>query len=104
MRRVPVWSWSGGILELNVHAQPGARKTAVQGTHGDALKIRIAAPPADGAANRALIELLADAFGVPPSRCTLLAGAASRRKRIRIEVADRARAETVLAAWVQTSS
>jgi len=104
MRPVPAFRWDGDDLELTLHAQPGARRSEVQGLHGDALKVRIAAPPAEGAANRALLELIAEAFGVPQGRCLLLSGAASRRKRVRIERPDRARADSTLAAWLQTSS
>jgi uncharacterized protein (TIGR00251 family) len=104
MQRVSIYRWVGTDLELNVHAQPGARRTEVQGVHGDAIKIRVSAPPVEGAANAALLELLAEAFKVPRGRCTLLSGETSRRKRIRIEAPDRAVAEGVLAGWLQTSS
>ena len=104
MRPVPAFRWDGDDLELTLHAQPGARRSEIQGLHGDAIKIRIAAPPAEGAANRALLAWLAEAFGVPQARCLLLSGAASRRKRVRIERPDRARADSTLAAWLQTSS
>lgn len=96
-----MYRWKGADLELDVHAQPGARRTEVQGTHGDAIKIRIAAPPEDGAANRALLGFLADAFGTARGRCELLAGESSRRKRVRMSSPDRARAEAVLAAWLE---
>lgn len=65
---------------LTVHVQPGARKTEIVGPHGDALKIRLAAPPVDGKANAALIEWAARAFGVPKARVELLHGAAGRQK------------------------
>jgi uncharacterized protein (TIGR00251 family) len=100
----PMYRWDGADLELDLHAQPGARRTEAQGALGDALKIRIAAPPEDGAANRALLDFIADAFDVPRSRCELLSGHGGRRKRIRISAPDRARADGVLAAWLQTSS
>jgi len=106
MRRVPhsPHRWLGTDLELNVHAQPGARRTLAQGTHGDAIKIRVAAPAVEGAANRALLEFLAEAFQVPRGRCELLSGETARKKRIRITSPDRARADAVLALWTQTSS
>src|SRR5262249_59100520 len=85
-----VYRWDGDDLELDVHAQPGARRTEVQGAHGGALKIRIAAPPADGAANRALLDFPPAAFGTGRGRCELLSGHASRRKRVRIAAPDRA--------------
>ncbi|HNN47094.1 MAG TPA: DUF167 family protein, partial [Azospira sp.] len=48
----PVWlKRSGERLTLTLHIQPGAKKTEVAGEHGDALKIRLAAPPVDGKAN-----------------------------------------------------
>ena len=87
-----------------MHAQPGARRSEVQGVHGDAIKVRIKARPVDGAANQALLELLAEGMRVPRSRCTLMAGETGRRKRVRIEGPDRAHAESVLAGWTQTSS
>jgi uncharacterized protein (TIGR00251 family) len=104
MQPVSIYRWVGTDLELNVHVQPGARRTEVQGVHGDAIKIRVSAPPVAGAANAALLELLADAFKVPRGRCALLSGETSRRKRIRIEAPDRIGAEGVLAGWLQTSS
>ena len=59
MRPVPAYRWVGVDLELNVHAQPGARRSEVQGVRGDAIKVRIQARPVDGAANHALLELVA---------------------------------------------
>ena len=55
------------------------------GWHGDAVKIRLAAPPVDGAANDALTAFLADRLAVPRSAVSLLGGATSRRKRVRID-------------------
>ena len=80
---------------LEVHAQPGAGRTQVVGRHGDALKVRVAAPPEAGRANDALLAVLAEGLGVSASSVTLAAGGASRRKRVRVaglaaaEVADR---------------
>ena len=96
--------WIGPDLELSIHAQPGARRTQVQGIHGDAIKIRLQARPVEGAANEALIEFLAAAFQVPRRRCVLVSGETSRQKRVRIEAPDRALAEAVLRGWLQTSS
>ncbi len=74
-----------GTVTLAVYAQPGAGRSAVVGRHGDALKVRVAAPPEGGRANDALVKLLADEFGVPPAKVTLVAGDRSRSKRFRIE-------------------
>lgn len=73
---------------LAVHAQPGAGRTQVVGRHGDAVKIRVAAPPEGGRANEALLALLADRLGVPAKAVKLTAGATTRSKRFRIEGVD----------------
>ena len=67
---------------LNLRIVPRASKNAIQGAHGDALKIRLCAPPVDGAANAALIEFLADTFNLHRARVQLLSGATSRNKRV----------------------
>jgi uncharacterized protein (TIGR00251 family) len=67
---------------LALHVQPGARRTAVVGTHGDRLKIAVVAPPAAGQANRALLEFLAGRLGVGSSRLEVMAGASGRAKRV----------------------
>jgi uncharacterized protein len=67
---------------LAVHAQPGAKRSEVAGLHGGALKVRIAAPPAGGRANAALIAFLADALGVPKNSVTVVKGETSRRKAV----------------------
>ncbi|KPK03839.1 MAG: hypothetical protein AMS20_09760 [Gemmatimonas sp. SG8_28] len=69
---------------LSVHVQPRASRTEVTGWHGDAVKIRLAAPPVDGAANAALIAFLAERLGVPRAAVTVVAGATARRKRVAI--------------------
>ena len=93
--------WTGADLILRVHAQPGARRTEVQGLHAGAIKIRLNARPVEGAANAALLEFLAEALQVPRSRCVLISGETSRQKRVRIEAPDRALADGVLSAWLQ---
>lgn len=74
-----------GVLTLSLHIQPGAKRTEVAGVHGEALKIRVAAPPVDGAANEALLDFLKKAFGVPLSRITLKHGASGRSKVVEIQ-------------------
>ena len=71
---------AGAVLTLRI--VPRAHKNAIQGELGDALKIRLCAPPVEGAANAALIEFLSDIFSIPRARVQLLAGAASRNKRV----------------------
>jgi hypothetical protein len=75
-------------VSLTLHIQPGARKTEIAGLHGDALKIRLAAPPVDGKANAALIDFLADRFAVTRSAVVLKSGQASRRKIVEIAVSE----------------
>lgn len=74
----------GDGVVLILHIQPGAKRSEVAGTHGDALKIRLAAPPVDGKANEALITFLAKALGVPKAHVDLVAGQTSRAKRVRV--------------------
>lgn len=69
---------------LTLHIQPGAKKTECAGRHGDALKIRLAAPPVDGKANEALLRYLADALDLPRAAVTLKSGQSSRRKLVEI--------------------
>jgi uncharacterized protein (TIGR00251 family) len=70
------------ILEL--HVQPGASRSEFAGQHGDRLKVRLAARAVDGKANEALVEFLAEHYGVPRSRVRILSGAKSRQKRVEI--------------------
>lgn len=73
-----------GRVTLTLHIQPGAKKTEFAGLHGDALKIRLAAPPVDGKANEALIRFIADTLGLAKSAVTLKSGQTSRRKVLEI--------------------
>jgi uncharacterized protein (TIGR00251 family) len=72
-----------GIV-LRVRAQPGARKAGVQGEQAGALKLAVSAPPEDGRANAALVELLRDVLGVKRSQVELLRGATGRDKQFLI--------------------
>lgn len=71
---------------LDISVSPNAKRTELVGWHDGALRIRLAAPPVDGAANEALRRWLADQLGLPQARVTLLRGEASRRKQWRIEL------------------
>ena len=70
---------------LVLHVQPRAKATAIVGRHGDAVKVRLAAPPVDGAANEELIRFLAERLGVPRRALRLVAGQAARRKIVDVE-------------------
>ena len=71
-------------LVLQVHAQPGAKRSEVVGAFGDALKIRLAAPPIEGRANEELIRFLAGLLGASKRQVEIVAGPGSRRKRVRV--------------------
>jgi uncharacterized protein (TIGR00251 family) len=83
----PIRSTKRGIC-LTLHVQPRARRTEPAGRHGDALKLRIAAPPVDGAANQAIVEFLAAALRVPRAAVTIVSGAGSRRKIVEVAGVD----------------
>lgn len=69
---------------LAVRAQPGARKNAVVGEHGGALKVAVTAPPEDGRANAALVEVIRDWLGVKRSQVELAGGMTNRNKQFLI--------------------
>lgn len=81
---------------VRVLCKPRASRSRVVGVQGDELAVQLAAPPVDGAANAALRELLADLAGIPRSRVTVLAGEASRHKRVLLEGVAVADAEASL--------
>ena len=75
---------TGTKLSLTLHVQPGAKKTEVVGLHGSALKIKVAAPATEGAANAALIKFLAQTLGAAPRDVTIKSGASSRSKVVEV--------------------
>jgi hypothetical protein len=83
-------------VELSVLVQPRASRTRVVGEHDGLLKIQLAAPPVEGEANAALVEFLGKLLGVPRRQVELLAGDASRRKRIALHGVDAAQVEAVM--------
>lgn len=85
----------GGVV-IDVHAQPGARRAAITGTHGEALKIKVAAPPAAGAANRAIEEALAGALGVSRGSVEVVRGASSRLKKVKVSGIDEPTARRII--------
>ncbi len=70
---------------ITLHIVPRAKATSVAGLHGDAVRIRVAAPPADGAANTELVRFLAERLGVPRGKVRIVAGALGRRKVIEVD-------------------
>jgi uncharacterized protein (TIGR00251 family) len=71
-------------LTITVRVIPRASRSEVVGEHGDALKVKLASPPVDGAANEELIKLLAKTFAVSKNSVEIVAGHTSKTKTVRI--------------------
>ncbi len=72
----------GTTFAVKVH--PRARKNAITGTVGDAVKLALTAPPVDGKANQAVIEFFSDLFDIPRSSVTIASGETNRLKVVRV--------------------
>lgn len=72
-------------LRLRVSVQPRAARSEVVGPYGDGIKVRVAAPPVDGAANLALIALLAETLRIPRRSLRIVQGIAGRQKVVEID-------------------
>jgi uncharacterized protein (TIGR00251 family) len=83
---------------FTVYVQPRAARTQVAGMHDGCVKVRLAAPPVDGAANAELIAFVAGKLDVPKSRVHLVAGETSRRKTLSVDGVDAAAALAALLA------
>jgi uncharacterized protein (TIGR00251 family) len=79
----PVQAAKGGV-RLLLHVQPRASRTELAGRFGDALKVRIASPAVEGAANAELVRFLAETLGVRAAAVEILSGETSRRKTIKV--------------------
>jgi uncharacterized protein len=75
---------NGENITLTLHVQPGAKRSEIAGLHGDALKIRLAAPPIEGRANEALLKFIAKLFDVPLRSVELKQGGQSRHKLVAV--------------------
>lgn len=84
-------------MRFSVHVQPRSSRSGVDGVHGDALRVRVNAPPVDGAANEAVIEVLAKALGVPRRAVSIVGGHASRAKVVEVHGVDAARVAALAA-------
>lgn len=84
---------------LDVSISPNAKKTEITGWHDGALRIRLAAPPVDGAANDALRKWLAKELDIPQSHITLLRGATNRRKQLSVDAAPQK-----ISAWLASQA
>jgi len=102
MTEVPFLSMAKDGLYLTIHAQPGARQTALRGLHGDAIKIAIKEAPEAGKANKAIETFVAKSLGVAKSAVSVVSGHTSRRKRLSIEGEGEALTEAVTQ-WLESS-
>ncbi len=75
---------NGEVITLTLHIQPGAKRSEIAGLHGEALKIRLAAPPVEGRANEALMKFIAELFDVPVRQVELKQGSQSRHKVVAV--------------------
>ena len=91
------------VLHLRVMVHPGAGRSEVVGQQGDALKVRVAAPPVQGRANRAVVELVADVLGAKAAQVEVESGDSSRAKRLRVTGVDPAQARKLLEAALERS-
>jgi len=73
------------MTTIAFHVQPRAKRTEVMGWHDHAIKIRLRAPPVDGAANKELIRFIAERLGVQRSAVHIVSGQTSRRKRLLLD-------------------
>lgn len=81
----PTWyRRNGEVITLTLHIQPGAKRSEIVGLHGEALKIKLAAPPIEGRANEALLKFIAGLFGVPLRNTELKQGGQSRHKVVAV--------------------
>lgn len=85
-----------GSIRLRVRARPRASRTEIAGEHGGALRVRLAAPPVEGAANRELVRFLARTLGVSGSAVRVVSGKAGRSKIVEVAGVDAAVARSIL--------
>jgi len=87
---------SEDVITLTLHVQPGAKRSEITGLHGDALKLKLAAPPIEGRANEALLKYLGGLFDVPLRQVELKQGGQSRHKVVAV-IGSKVDPETLLA-------
>lgn len=85
-----------GALHFTVRVVPRAARSEIVGEHDGALRVRVAAPPVEGAANEELRRTLARAFGVPTRNVEIVSGQSSKTKRVRVGGADGGRLSELL--------
>ena len=77
-----------GDLLFRIFVQPKSSKNVISGIHGDALKVKITAPPVDGAANAMCVKFFSKLFGVSKSSIDIASGQTGRNKRIRVIIGE----------------
>ena len=87
----------GARTRLRLRISPGARKTELAGRHGDGWKVRVSAPPEDGRANAAVLDLLAKRLGLPRRALSIVSGHKGRDKVVEMSGIDAQEAERRLA-------
>ena len=91
-----ITSSSDGVF-IDVRVIPRSGKAGIAGTRDNSFLVRLNSPPVDGAANAELIEVLADALGIPKRNITLISGERSRTKRVRVLGLTAAEVNAILA-------
>ena len=84
----PFLAPSADGVRIQIHAQPNARRSEICGSHGEALKVKIKAPPESGQANTELIDLFSKILRVPKKQVELVSGVTSRRKVLLVRNLD----------------
>jgi len=80
----------GSGVRFAIHVQPRSKRPGIDGLHGDALRVRVQAPPVEGAANEAVAAVLAEALGVPARAVHIAAGQSGRQKLVDVDGVDAA--------------
>lgn len=83
-----VWSLHGDALRLAVRVQPRSSRNRVVGTHGEAVKVQVTAPPVEGAANEAVVAVVAEWLGVARRAVAIVQGLSGRDKVVEVTAAD----------------
>ncbi len=91
-------------IVLRVRVQPGAGRSSVTGRHGDALALKVGAPPIGGRANSECVELVADLLGVRKSQVEIVSGEKSRLKRVRVSDIDPDQAREAIARELRSAT
>lgn len=81
---MPPFSEANGVVRVRLLVQPRASRTEVVGEHGDAIKLRVAAPPVEGEANREVVRFLSKLLGIPAGAVELSSGETGRRKVVEL--------------------